>query len=683
MSRPTLRLAVFILLAIPTAAQAEPWTIDDVINSEEATSFRISPDNRWVVWVKKVADKDKNARVGHLVLSSLTEAKEIRLTRGSDNCTEPKWSPDGQRVAFLSNRDPDGKGSKDDTTQLWLINPFGGEPWPLTRRPRGIVKFEWAGPDTLIFAARDPGKEKDEDEDDNTIVVEDEEREAPVRLFELSVKTKDVKCLTQNTDRIQDFALSPDGRRAVTFHERSLRYEYDNAIRPLYFLYDLKSGERQAIFEERKFNLGKVRWARDGKGFYASSDFTTDPRYVMAIVTELYYFDLAAGKPAKIDLDWEKGLASQWENDDAPGFLLTEDGFVALLANGVRNTVARYTRQGNTWRRAELVGEHADHLFGFEIGSDGSTVVYAYSTAQVPTQWYRARLDGEKLRGPVALTSLNEPLKNRPKAKVEVLRWKGARDEEVEGLLYYPHEYRAGKKFPLVVMLHGGPALADFDVWYETWSHPHNLLAARGAFVFEVNYHGSSNYGLKWAESIAGKYLDLEVPDIEKGVDALIERGLADPERLGIMGWSNGGILTADILTRTTRYKAASVMAATVEQASDWGSTKYGAAFDQYYLGDTPFKSPALYVRKSAFYRMDKVRTPTILFCGADDPIVGVQQSWLSYRALQQNGKVPVRFLIFPGEGHGLEQLTHQRRKVKEELAWFDKYLFAPVEEKK
>jgi dienelactone hydrolase len=158
-------------------------------------------------------------------------------------------------------------------------------------------------------------------------------------------------------------------------------------------------------------------------------------------------------------------------------------------------------------------------------------------------------------------------------------------------------------------------------------------------------------------------------------VDALIARGLVDPERLGTMGWSNGGILTVALTVATTRYKAASSGAGNVEQASDWSYANFGAAFDNYYFGATPLDDPQLYIRKSPLYDFKKVRTPTIIFSGSEDRAVGHAQGWMHFRTLQQLGQTDVRFVVFPGEDHGLKKLAHRRRKVEEELVWFEKYL--------
>ena len=676
----------------PSLSPAKEWTVDDVVNAESAADFRISPDGRRVVYVKSVADEDRGERVGQLFRASLTEKKELQLTRGGDSCYQPRWSPEGKVLAFLSAR-PAQKKAKDKgkdeepKAQIWLMDVSGGEPWPLTELTRAVAFFEWAGPDALVFAAREAptlreSTTKDEHKDDST-VVDDEKHEPPVRLFKVEVASKKVTRLTDNPDRITALSVSPDGNCAVTVHSRSLTYGYDNKVKPIIMLNDLARGERKQVFKDPKLNIEAVRWTLDGKGFYASSLFTTHPRYVQATVTQLCHYDIATDKVRKVDLSWERGLAAQSENGDREGFAVTADGFLALLADGARNRVARYVRTGpDTWKRHWLTGEHAANLFGLELAADGKTLVYAQSTASTPTRWFRAGLDVAKLGKAEVVADLNEPLRKKTRAKAEVVRWKGARDEEVEGILYYPHGYQQGKKYPLLLMVHGGPFGADYDSWEETWSYPANLYAQRGAFVLKANYHGSSNYGLPFAESIAnGKYYELPLLDLERGVAALVGRGLADPARVATMGWSNGAILSAALLTRNPSYRAASLGAGGAEWVGDWGACEFGCSFSNYYFGKSPLEDPQLYLKMAPLYQFDRVRTPTILFQGETDRAVPPHHAWSQFRTLQTLGKVDVRLVMFPDEPHSLKKLAHRRRKLKEELAWFDKHLFRTSKE--
>jgi dipeptidyl aminopeptidase/acylaminoacyl peptidase len=668
------------------AVAGDKWIVDDVINAETASNFRLSPDGRWAVWVKTTADKEKGERVAQLVRTDLAEKRDTELTRGSDSCISPRWSPDGKLLALLSARPlPKGKSDKDKDdepkSQVWLMDPFGGEPWPLTEFSRGVAAFEWAGSDALVFVAQEETtlreKTLKDDKKDDAVIVEDEKHEPPARLFKVAVKSKKVTRLTDNADRIETVSVSPDGKYAVAIHGRSLRYTYDNKVKPAVFLHDLEKLTAKEIFADKKFNVREVRWARDSKGFYATSLRTDDPDFHEVSITELYHFDLAAGAPAAVDLGWDKGLTSQDENDYQAGVEVTPDGFLALLADGVRPRAARYVRNGTGWKREWLSGEHAANLFGFAVAANGKSLVYAHSSCSSPPQWYHAKLDGAKIASPAAIAEVNEVFKKRTLAKTEAVRWKGALGEEVEGLLYYPHGYEPGKKYPLVVIIHGGPFSADFDTWAETWHTAPNLLAQRGAFVLRPNYHGSSSYGMQFAASIAnGKYYDLPVEDIEKGADALIAKGLVDRDKLGVQGWSNGAILTMALLTKSTRWKAAAAGAGGSEWVADWGACEFGHCFDRYYFGKSPLEDPQLYIKMAPFYQFDKVRTPTLLFQGDADRVVPPHHGWMQYRALQQLGKADVRLVMFPGAKHGLKKLAHQRRKLEEELAWFDRHLF-------
>ena len=671
-----LAVAALLLWATATAEDKKPeWTVDDILLAESAGQFQISPDGKWAVWVRSAVDKEKGETASNLWLSSLTEKKELQLTRGTATHSAPRWAPDGSVISFLSTRPLPASVKKSDLSpsQLWLMNPAGGEPWHLTEFERGLRAYGWRDKDTIVFAAQeDPTlyEKQRKEKKDTSQVVDDEPHEPPVRLFQISVKDKKVKRLTANEDWIELLEVSPDGKWAVTRHGRSLSYEFDQRVPPVTFLTNLETGEQKQILTEGRVIPFAVRWARDSKGFYFGYSYSRHPKYLTATIELLQYYDLAGAKATPVELGWERGLGSG-------NLQIAEDGVLVLLADGVRYKPAHYAKSGDSWTRAWLEGEHEKNIFGWALGEDGTTLVYNHSTASKPTQWYKARLNKSRIEDAAQLTELNKSFKDKPLYKTEVVRWKGARDEEVEGILYYPMNYEEGKKYPLVLEIHGGPTAADMDAWGLGWGSPKLLLTQKGAFILEVNYHGSSNYGLDWVESICcGKYYELEIPDIEAGVDYLIGRGLADPDKLATMGWSNGSILSIELITRNPRYKAASVGAGDVEWISDWANVDFGASFDNYYFGAAPYEDPDLYIRKSPVFRMKDVKTPTLIFFGTEDRNVPTSQGWTHFRVMQQLGQTEVRFVLFPGEPHGLRKLPHQKRKMEEEQVWFDRHLF-------
>jgi dipeptidyl aminopeptidase/acylaminoacyl peptidase len=654
-------------------AKKYPWKAEDVIFQQAASEFRISPDGKWAVWVKSTGDKEKDERVSNLYLSSLTEKKEIELTRGTSNVSHPRWSPSGETIAFLSNR-PLPKPKPDIAPmQIWLLSRSGGEPWPATDFERGVQQYEWLNNDTILFSAEEQPslfeRETKERKDDSD-VVDDAAHKPPVRLFKLSLKDKKVTRLTDNDDWILQFEVSRGKTKAVAVARRELSFAWDQKTPPATYIIDLANGKRTQIFTETRIQPDDFEWNLDSSGFYVVAPYSTDKTFLTATVRKVYFYDLDSAATTEVNLDWDRSLDGSLR--------ATKDGFMALLADGVYTKPVRYTRHGTTWSRKSIAGDTSRNYFDFELAEDGRTLVYEYSTASLPTQWYRARLDGTRIVSAEQLTDLNPQFKNKTIAKTEIVHWKGANDDEVEGILYYPNDYEHGKSYPLIVATHGGPTSADRDNWSERMAYAPNLLTERGAFVLKTNYHGSAYYGLQWVESICcGKYYDLEIPDIERGVDYLISRGLVDPEKIGAMGWSNGSILSIQLtVTNPDRYKAAVVGAGDVEWISDWANVDFGESFDHYYFGKTPLEDPELYIQKSPLFKMDRVKTPTLIFFGTIDRQVPTEQGWTHYRALYSIGKAPVKLVLFPGEAHGPRKLTHQLRKLNEENAWFDQYLF-------
>lgn len=686
------RVFVLLTLTLSLTAAGDEWSTDDLLATEKITHFVVSPaDPRIVVWEKSAPDKGKDEYVSHLFRSGPGSGPEaVQLTRGKDSCTQPRFSPDGSKIAFLSARPlpksknkPDGGDGNDPKNQIWLLEY--GEPYPLTELERAVKDFGWRDPNHIVFIAQESPSERErklKEKKDTSKVIEDEANEPPVRLFEIEVKSKKITRVSTNTDWITNLFVSPDGNYAVTFHNQSLRFEYDNAIRPQYFLTDLRNGERKPIFTDHRFYLLDVKWSPDSRGFYAANAFTTHPKYLWATVTELWRFDVEGDKETLVSLDWPNGLASEAMFYVTGDYLsATPDGFIAVLAAGTQVKTARFTRDGAKWTRNWLEGAFATNLFTCKVTPVKGTnhLHFVRTTASTPPQLFAAKLEGAKVVDATAITALNDDWEDKPKARVEIVRWKGARDENVEGLLHYPHDYKPDRRHPVVVMIHGGPFFADLDAWADRWAYPIQLHCQRGALVLRVNYHGSSNYGLDFAESIVGgeKYYQLPVEDIETGVDALIERGLVDADKVGTLGWSNGAILTLALLTHNpTRYRAASSGAGGFEWVADVSVTSIGQSFCDYYFGAMPWEKPAVYMANAPYYQADRVRTPLIIFHGDADTIVPIHHGWMQFRAMQQRTKAPVRFVTFPGEEHGLRKLSHIKRKVDEELAWFDRYLY-------
>ncbi len=675
-TRTFLALVAAVLCSAGLSLAANGFTIEDLLKAEDVRELDLSPDGSLAVWVRSTVEKvdGEEKRVSNLWLTRLGSGESMQLTRGTDTLSSPEFSPDGRTIAFLSNRALPG-GKKEDAepkTNLWGITVGGGESFPITRLDRDVKTFGWKDPKNLIVSAPESASlwemERKETKD-TSVVVDDAERTPPVRLFLATLGEETVKRLTRNADWIDSLSVSPDGKRAVITTQRSLSYEYDQKLAPSTYLLDLNTLEGRRILEDGTILPRDVRWAPDSSGFFLTNEYTHSPKYRIATVTELHFYTLAGGRVEKVELGTNRGLGGAY----AP----TPSGCLTLLNDGVRLRPARFTREGAKWKREDIQGAHAANLDTWSLSRDGKTLAYRYSSATVPPQWYVGRLEEARIVDPRKITDLNRGFEGKPTGRVEPIRWFGARGDSVEGLLLYPIDYKEGEKRPLILDIHGGPTGVDRDSWSSSWYSPHLLWRQEGAFVLQVNYHGSTGYGLDWAESIAGgKYYELEISDIETGVDSLVTRGLVDATRLATSGWSNGGILSAELITRTRRYRAASIGAADVEWFSDWANVDFGAAFDSYYFGGSPLEKPQVYLEKSPFFRLASVTTPTITFAGTDDRNVPPNQAWSLFRALQQATKTDARLVLFPGEPHGLRKIAHQRRKLEEEVAWLDAHLF-------
>lgn len=667
-------LAMFSLFSF---AQEDLWTPEEIINTVYVGNPEFSKDGQKAVWTQRKGLKKEDKFVNHLYLARFQTGIDtplvIQLTRSKESESNPVFSADGESLYFSSTRD---KGKS-----LWKLNLQGGEAEELKKFENGFSSLSRLGDSALIYIGEEGKTLYDITyEKDDTKIVEDTAHWNPRRLYTLNLKTKKIKRLTENNYRISSYAVSEDGTYLIYREITSPDYPTDGNPKPNYMLMNLQEGTTLPILKGLQ-GPGSFRFTQDGKGFYFSATTSSDPEWNGSGIEELYFYDFDANQTTKVPLDWENGLSG--------AYYLNGSDVLAQLANGPLQKLRYYKKEGDQWRPLELeLGARKSHISILAFNEKTKGLLYRYSTASVLPEYYKATLEVHRknvsLENEVTLTSLNDKLKKKPIAKSEIIYWTGANEEEVNGILYYPKNYQAGKTYPLVLSIHGGPTGVDQDTWSERWSTYPQIYTDKGAFVLKPNYHGSGNHNLEFIESIKnGKYYSLEEVDLYNGIQHLKEQGLIDMDKLGLMGWSNGAILTTWMtLKYPDMFKVAAPGAGDINWTSDYGTCRFGVTFDQSYFGGAPWDDTngkhynEWYINYSPIFEIEKIKTPTIIFHGSEDRAVPRDQGWEYYRGLQQVGQAPVKFLWFPGQPHGLQKITHQLRKMKEELAWFDTYLF-------
>jgi len=651
---------------------------EDIVGLVRPSDAQVSYDGRRVVYVRTRWERERDEYNTDLWL--VTEGREnLPLTSNLRRDDHPRWAPDGSRIAFLSERGEPGGGARAGA-QIYLLGMrLGGEPIQLTRHGQPVERFEWSGDGRYIafLAAAPPGEERAPVRPEPTlpvrrapILVDGDDR--PHQLWVAEVGTGRVERLTTGAHHVVSFGWSPDGTRIVC------------AARPGSSLIGAGETELYLLDIGRHDETGVVRFnppqeiaaakrLTRGNGVELEPRFSPDGRTIS-------YLAKADGD-ALVGPDRLHLLPAEAGEGTAPTVLLRDfDGYIRSYrwlfdneqivfsaGNGLSQQIYRYARSSG---QVQTLTRTAGVNSGFSTTADGQSIAFIHENPRTPPE---VALLSARIMVPVFLTELNPVSRDWALGQVEPIRWRSRDGAGIEGILVYPVGFETGRRYPLVTCLHGGPEGA-FTLGFEAnWSSFPQLYAARGYVVFLPNFRGSSNYGARFAQSNARQAGRIDVDDVLSGIDHLIKTGIVDETRLGLVGWSYGGYLSALLIGRTDRFRVAAWGAGLSNAASYWGTADIVAQRERLH-GGTPWEARKLYDEMSPLTYFEKARTPTLIFHGEKDARVPLGQSQESYRRLRRLGR-DVQMVIYPEQGHAIEAPSYQVDKIRREYEWVVKHL--------
>ncbi len=653
---------VLILSLFIAGAQAQaprPMTALDLLNIPSLSDPRLSPDGTHLLCTLSEADWAENRRIGHIWRTSVDSGSSIQMTNGVKGESSARWSPDGNWIAFLANRQSK-EGEESEGTQIFLIRGEGGEAQQLTNHDTAISSIEWA-PDgkSIYFLAPEPktADEKKKEELKDDVITFDEDFKQ-THLWNITLKGKTESRITQGDFSVIEYNLSPDG--TLIAHHRAPSPLYDDTDEGEVWVMNADGGNARQLTHNTVVERG-ARLSPDNTRVLFTTD--SNAQFETYYNENLFVIPAAGGRARLLlpEMPYEVTRAV-WSGDG---------GSIFFTANaGVRRELFRVELPDEKLHQLTR-GDHA--VGSYQYLPKLKRHVFTVNKATSPGEVYVLNENGEN--GPRAVTHIFDDLTRRYRIpRQEAVQWKGADGVTVEGLLYYPLDYQEGHHYPLCVQTHGGPAAAD-SFGFGGWSSYVQVLTGRGWAVFRPNYRGSTGYGDAYLRDMVGHYYHQAHLDVMTGVDYLIERGIADGDRMVKMGWSGGGHMTNKIITFTDRFKAAASGAGAVNWISMYAQSDV-RIYRTPWFGGTPWQEDApiaVYWDNSPLKDIWKVKTPTIILVGKEDVRVPAPQSIELYRALKSNG-VPTHLYIAPREPHGWRELRHELFKINVELAWFEKY---------
>ena len=662
-------LAAFLLLPVLSDAQTKrPFALDDLGKLKSVSDPQISPDGGWIAYTVGSADVEKDKRDSDVWMVSWDGTKTVQLTSSKDSESRPRWSPDGKYLAFTASRGDEDEKKKG--SQVWLLNRSGGEAQKLTDVKGGVDDYEWSPDSTrLVLVVSDPDPNDDSEKPEAKkkskppIVIDRYQFKRDYagylqnlrdHLYVFDIASKKVAQITTGDFDDRSPSWSPDGTKIAFVSKRGP--DPDRSHDSNVFVVDAKAGATpRQLTNYPGEDAGRPVWSPDGSTIaYLQSDEAKWYAYDQA---KLAVVPAAGGEPRLLTESIDRAVSSpDWSADGKSLYFTVADDRAEYLARV--SAAGGKIEPLTTGRR--VVGS-------VSVGPKGAVALVS-STASAPNEVHV--VEGSALR---KVTSHNDAwLGGIAFSTIEDVTFTAKDGTVVNGLLTRPAAAPAGR-LPMVLWIHGGPNGQDDHSFDEI----REILAANGYAVLQVNYRGGSGRGTKYQKAIYADWGNLEVVDLLAGVDWAVATGVADPSRLGIGGWSYGGILTNYTIATDSRFKAAASGAGSSLQTTMYGSDQYILQYDTE-MGQ-PWKNPDAWVKVSyPFFKADRIKTPTLFMGGQNDfnvPIAGSEQM---YQALKSLG-VDTQLVIYPGQNHGISTPSYQRDRLERYIKWYDKYLKAPV----
>jgi dipeptidyl aminopeptidase/acylaminoacyl peptidase len=652
-----------VLFAVITAtisiakAQHVP-TLDDLLTLKSIGGAQISPDGKWVAYTVGYGDFKQDAFVTQIWLANRENGKSFQLTRGDKSSTNPRWSPDGQWLAFLSNR-------IEDKNQIFVIDPSGGEAQQLTKSETAIGNFAWSEDGKAIaYTATEPTAQPLKDRKDyygDYDVVR--EGYSYVHLWTLDVAEAMKspiagKQRTKKTDfSIDSFSWSPDG--SMIAFSATVNPDLIQGTTADIYLLNLKDDSVKKIVDQPGPD-NNPRFSPDGKQIVFSS--AMGEKLFFASNSKLAIVGVGGGTPKSITDSF----------DENPGLL--EWNRNGIYFAGSQKTASHLFRVDPATAKVVRVSQPDDLMAGsFSFTRAADRIAF---TAASPTSMNELFVSDMRSFTPRKLTNLNDQAKAFTLGTREVISWKSQDGATIEGILIKPANFDPTKKYPLLCVIHGGPTGVDRPVLLtpDARYYPSDIWAARGALILKVNYRGSAGYGEKFRKLNVRNLGVGDAWDVLSGVDYLISKGWIDKDKVACMGWSQGGYISAFLTTSTTRFVAISVGAG----ISNWATYYYNTDITPFtinYLGNDPAEDPAIYEKTSPMSYIKGAKTPTLIQHGELDRRVPIANGYELRQGLENRG-VKVEMVVYKGFGHPITKPKAMRAVMQHNLSWFGHYIW-------